>query len=260
MQIIYPGYYTGNYLPDDTFAEEYRCAQQQGVSCLLLDQEAVSDGKYRFSGNISADSPVIWRGWMLTGKEYRHLHHAVTTCGDNMLVSPEEYLQNHHITGWYDFCRHYTAETIFTTEDADFDTLTSQLKWPGYFVKDYVKSLTTSRGSLAANADEIREIIRLIFRYQGQIEGGISLRHYEYYKTDSERRYFVLNGQAFSADDNIPPVVQEIADIITTPFFSVDITENTAGELRLIEIGDGQVSDIKEWDTEKFITLFSGAD
>lgn len=37
MQIIYPGYYTGNYLPDDTFAEEYRCAQQQGVSCLLLD-------------------------------------------------------------------------------------------------------------------------------------------------------------------------------------------------------------------------------
>ncbi|MEA1625096.1 hypothetical protein RPN16_26480, partial [Salmonella enterica] len=153
MQIIYPGYYTGNYLPDDTFAEEYRCAQQQGVSCLLLDQEAVSDGKYRFSGNISADSPVIWRGWMLTGKEYRHLHHAVTTCGGNMLVSPEEYLQNHHITGWYDFCRHYTAETIFTTEDADFDTLTSQLKWPGYFVKDYVKSLTTSRGSLAANAD-----------------------------------------------------------------------------------------------------------
>lgn len=39
MQIIYPGYYTGNYLPDDTFAEEYRCAQQQGVSCLLLDQK-----------------------------------------------------------------------------------------------------------------------------------------------------------------------------------------------------------------------------
>ncbi len=37
MQIIYLGYYTGNYLPDDTFAEEYRCAQQQGVSCLLLD-------------------------------------------------------------------------------------------------------------------------------------------------------------------------------------------------------------------------------
>lgn len=62
MQIIYPGYYTGNYQPDDTFAEEYCCAQQQGVSCLLLDQEAVADGKYRFSGNISADSPVIWRG------------------------------------------------------------------------------------------------------------------------------------------------------------------------------------------------------
>ena len=260
MQIIYPGYYTGNYQPDDTFAEEYRCAQQQGISCLLLDQEALSDGKYRFSGNMSVESPVIWRGWMQTGEEYRQLHHAVTTRGGNMLTSPEEYLRNHHITGWYDTCRCYTAETIFTSEDADFDALTAQLKWPEYFVKDYVKSLTTSRGSLAANADEIREIIRLILRYREQIEGGISLRHCEYYNTDSERRYFVLNGQIFSADDNIPPVVREIADIITTPFFSVDITENTAGELRLIEIGDGQVSDIKEWSTEKFVALFSGAD
>ncbi|EPP1218422.1 hypothetical protein ACUL0B_002606 [Morganella morganii] len=44
MQIIYPGYYTGNYLPDDTFAEEYRCAQQQGVSCLLLDKEVSASG------------------------------------------------------------------------------------------------------------------------------------------------------------------------------------------------------------------------
>ncbi|AVK38062.1 hypothetical protein CSB69_3006 [Morganella morganii] len=44
MQIIYPGYYTGNYLPDDTFAEEYRCAQQQGVSCLLLDKEVSVSG------------------------------------------------------------------------------------------------------------------------------------------------------------------------------------------------------------------------
>jgi len=44
MQIIYPGYYTGNYLPDDTFAEEYRCAQQQGVSCMLLDNEVSASG------------------------------------------------------------------------------------------------------------------------------------------------------------------------------------------------------------------------
>ena len=36
MQIIYPGYYTGNYLPDDTFAEEYRCAQQQGFPVCYL--------------------------------------------------------------------------------------------------------------------------------------------------------------------------------------------------------------------------------
>nr|UKE84930.1 ATP-grasp domain-containing protein [Pectobacterium sp. PL152] len=34
------------------------------------------------------------------------------------------------------------------------------------------------------------------------------------------------------------------------------MAENTAGELRLIEIGDGQVSDIKEWNVDKFLQMF----
>jgi ATP-grasp domain, R2K clade family 3 len=33
--------------------------------------------------------------------------------------------------------------------------------------------------------------------------------------------------------------------IIDAPFYSVDVVENLAGELRLVELGDGQVSDKK---------------
>ena len=125
-----------------------------------------------------------------------------------------------------------------------------------YFVKDYVKSLTTSRGSVAINADEIREIIKSIEHYRGKIEGGISLRRFEDLIKDSERRYFVLNGKAFSADDTLPDRVLEIAQRINAPFFSIDIAVNNAGQLRLIEIGDGQVSDIKEWPVERFVQIF----
>lgn len=114
-----------------------------------------------------------------------------------MLESPDDYLRNHHITGWYEPCKSYTAETVLATADTDFDTLVTQLCWPAYFVKDYVKSLTTSRGSVAHNAAEIREVIKLIAHYRGELEGGVSLRRFENLIDDSERRYFSLNGQVF---------------------------------------------------------------
>jgi len=65
-----------------------------------------------------------------------------------------------------------------------------------------------------------------------------------------------LNGKVFSADEIIPEVVIEIAQIIDAPFFCIDMIENDAGQLRLIEIGDGQVSDIKEWPVERFVRIF----
>ncbi|WP_238582614.1 ATP-grasp domain-containing protein [Trabulsiella odontotermitis] len=145
---------------------------------------------------------------------------------------------------------------MLTTPDADFDTLTRQLQWPAYFVKDYVKSLTTSRGSVAKNADEIREVLKLIAHYRGTIEGGVSVRRFESFVLDTERRYFVLNGKVFSADDVVPEQVEAIARCVNTPFYSIDVVKNTDGELRLVEIGDGQVSDVKEWDIEKFVAMF----
>ncbi|KNC90444.1 ATP-grasp domain-containing protein [Trabulsiella odontotermitis] len=256
MQIIYPDDYSSQARPDETFAQEYFCAQQNGINCLLLASEAAAMGKYKFSGVIEPDIPVIWRGWMLNEDEYRQLARAVETRGGKMLESADEYLRNHHITGWYEHCKAFTPETVLTTPDADFDTLTRQLQWPAYFVKEYVKSLTTSRGSVAKNADEIREVLKLIAHYRGTIEGGVSVRRFESFVLDTERRYFVLNGKVFSADDVVPEQVEAIARCVNTPFYSIDVVKNTDGELRLIEIGDGQVSDVKEWDIEKFVAMF----
>ncbi|WP_058910035.1 ATP-grasp domain-containing protein [Entomohabitans teleogrylli] len=60
----------------------------------------------------------------------------------------------------------------------------------------------------------------------------------------------------FSADDHIPDLVYDIARSVKTPFYSIDVAANTAGTLRLIEIGDGQVSDSKEWPVEKLVDAF----
>lgn len=255
MQIVYPDDYSNLGKPDEVFEQEYLCAQDSGISCLLLSSEAATMGKYQFSGRFKPSIPVIWRGWMLNTDEYRQLYRVVTAHGGKMLESPEEYIRNHHITGWYERCKAYTPETVITTPDADFETLTSQLQWPAYFVKDYVKSLTTSRGSVAKDAGEIREILKLIAHFRGEIEGGVSLRCFETFVNNSEHRYFVLNGRVFSADERVPELVNKIAQCVDTPFYSIDVAENSVGELRLVEIGDGQVSDIKEWEVEKFIAV-----
>lgn len=74
----------------------------------------------------------------------------------------------------------------------------------------------------------------------------------------SERRYFVYRGTAHSATGAVPPLVHAIPTRIDSPFYSVDIAETPTGELRLIELGDGQVSDIKEWSAEEFVGMFVG--
>lgn len=256
MQIIYPDDYSKTGKPDEAFEQEYLCAQALNIHCLLLSSEDVALSKYKFSHPFKSDSPVIWRGWMLNKDEYQQLYHAVNTHGGQMLETPEDYIQNHHITGWYEACKEFTPKTVFTTVNADFESLTSQLQWPAYFVKDYVKSLTTTRGSIAQNADEIKEILKLIAQFRGDIEGGVSLRYVEKFLNDSERRYFVLNKKIFSADDDIPEFVKKVAQQVNTPFYSIDVVKNTEGELRLVEIGDGQVSDIKEWSAEKLTKAF----
>ncbi|KHN93354.1 hypothetical protein BSK71_09735 [Pectobacterium actinidiae] len=256
MNIIYPSDYFDDSKVDEIFEAEYHSAQESGLSCLLLSTQHASSGKYRFSGKFESGMPVIWRGWMLKYDEYKKLSNAVTQNSSNMLVSLEDYISSHHITGWYNSCEKYTPETVFLKEDDDIDQITCQLKWPAYFVKDYVKSLTTSRGSIATNAEEIREIIASIKQFRGDIEGGISLRKVEEIIKTSERRYFSFRNNVYSSDGILPERVIEIAQHIRSPFFSIDMAENTSGELRLIEIGDGQVSDTKEWNVDKFVQIF----
>lgn len=259
MQIVYPSDYFNRKKVDDVFEDEYNHAKNSGLTCLLLSTQHTSDGKYLLSQSLEPDVPVLWRGWMLKPEEYQRLHRAVSDNGCKMLVSCEDYVSCHYITGWYDACKKYTPETVFSPPEGDFDLITASLNWPAYFVKDYVKSLTTSRGSIATSADDIREVIQAIETYRGGIEGGISLRKVENIIQESERRYFCLNHQVYASDDVVPGRLTEIARCINSPFFSIDVAENDTGELRLIEIGDGQVSDIKEWHAEKFIQMLGSA-
>lgn len=131
-----------------------------------------------------------------------------------------------------------SSEAIFSDLD--------ELQWPSYLIKDYVKSLNTGRGSLVEKPEDTVPLIKLMRQYRGQIEGGICIRRREQYLEETEQRYFVLNGQAYGATDNVPALVHECARLIDNPFFSIDTVFRSDGILRVVKLGDGQVSDLKE--------------
>src|SRR5439155_1447025 len=114
------------------------------------------------------------------------------------------------------------------------------LGWGAFFVKDYVKSLKTSVGSLIREPSMVEQVVAELRTFRGEIEGGICVRRVEDFLSESERRYFVLGGRPFGADrsDEVPDAVVTCADRIPSKFFSVDVARRRDGTMRVVEIGD----------------------
>ena len=258
MHYLYPSDPFDKKSPDDDYREEYEAAIAAGLSCCLFSLEDFELGEFRPRPAPEAGATVLYRGWMLTLDKYSKLCDAIHAKGAIPLTSPEAYAHCHHLPNWYALCSELTPTTVFLSRDADFVKELSGLEWPGYFVKDYVKSLTNSRGSLARTPAEVAEVVTQIESYRGQIEGGVCVRRFESFAPDTEERFFVLHGEAHGRTHVVPDIVQRIAGVITSPFFSVDIVASTDGTQRLIELGDGQVSDRKQWPADRFVRMLGG--
>lgn len=242
---------------DPDYADELNALAERGIRHSLFSFEDFKAGTFKAIPDNLNGKVVIYRGWMMTPEQYQMLNDALVTKGARLLTTPKEYKSAHHMPDWYSFVREFTPTTVFAASRGEVNEWVEELAWPKYFVKDSVKSLTTSRGSFASSADEIHEVLDLLVQYRGSIEGAICLRKVESFKVETEKRYFCVNGTVWASDGNVPDVVELIASRLMSPFFSIDMVENTAGELRLVEIGDGQVSSRKEWSASDFITVLT---
>lgn len=242
--------------PDGAFAEEYAAARDAGLACALLSSEDFDAGRVVARPSPSPDDRVLYRGWMLRVPAYAALEGGIRAAGARMVTSAADYERCHHLPGWLDRCRGLTAETVVVADPSDLPGVLAELSWPGYFVKDFVKSLTTGRGSVARSAGEVLEVVDLLAKYRGEVEGGVCLRRVEAYAAGSEERYFAVRGAVFSRDGSAPPpLVCDVAERLDAPFASIDVALRADGVLRLIEAGDGQVSDRKRWDLPGFVRV-----
>lgn len=259
MHLLYPSDPFHKKRPDEQYAEEYDLVVAAGLQVALFSFEDFETGVFKTSVPFTPGACVLYRGWMLTPDAYAALVVHLHENGTVEFTNATQYRHCHHLPEWYPLLIAHTSETVVLDCNANFKQALDGLHWPGYFIKDYVKSLNTGAGSLVETPECIGPLVETMRQYRGQIEGGICVRRREQYLEETERRYFVLLGQAYGASDEVPALVTECARLIDSPFFSIDVVLRSDGVLRVVELGDGQVSDRKEWSAERFAWMLSRA-
>lgn len=261
MNYIYPESLLEPRSPDELFRAEAEAMECSGHKVYLIDTEALASGPARIRSAVEPGACMAYRGWMLTPGEYRALTVSVERAGGVCLTSPDLYLATHYLPNWYGLVRDYTPETAFFSVDADLVMGLAELGWGRFFVKDFVKSLKTSVGSIIERPDDVMTVIAEMEKFRGIIEGGLCVRRVENFVAGSERRYFVLNGVAYAAEPDalLPEALHYCVGRIASPFYSVDVAEREDGVKRVVEIGDGQVSDLVGWTVARFVEMWRNA-
>lgn len=243
---------------DEIYLEQYQALRAAGIGVSLFSYEDFQMGTFKLVGPIPSGATVIYRGWMMGASEYEALVASITAKGGIPLTSVKKYLACHHLPNWYPLISEFTAETKVFPVGANLEAELNALGWGKYFLKDYVKSLKTSGGSSVSDPSQVKSVLAEMEKFRGTIEGGICVRRFEEFEDDTERRYFVVRGVPHSPSGDVPAIVKDCAGRIPSDFFSVDVVMRKDGVQRIIEVGDGQVSDIVGWDAGVFAKMWVG--
>ncbi len=252
VHFLYPAFPFQLGTVDDTFMLEAEAMRNAGFSYSTLSIEDLETGDFKVRSPIPEDTIVVYRGWMLEAERYARLVVGIQSVGAQAHTDLETYLSCHHLPNWYAKIADLTPETKVFAVDTDLETELRGLDWDAYFIKDFVKSLKTSIGSVITKPEDVNVVLGEMQKFRGVIEGGLVVRRLEPIDAASERRYFVIHHQVFAPDGEIPQIVRVCAERIQSQFFSVDVATRDDGELRVIEVGDGQVSDLVGWSPEVF--------
>ncbi|HEY9371731.1 ATP-grasp domain-containing protein [Streptomyces sp.] len=255
---------------DGHFAAEAREARAHGGTVARVDHDALLRGDAeRAAARVPEGCGPCWyRGWMIPADRYRDLARALERRGASLLVTPEQYRTAHELPGWYEEFAELTPVSAWTEGAADAAALALRLPPGPGIVKDYVKS-RKHEWDEACYVPDLRDpagLGRVVGRFaelQGEwLAGGIVLRAFEPYEKPAsaatELRVWWLDGaprlitphpDGPAAHDPDPVPGPELARIAAAVarlgcrFVTTDLARRTDGVWRVVEVGDGQVSD-----------------
>jgi hypothetical protein len=178
---------------------------------------------------------------MLSAVEYQQLANMTP-----LLVSTEMYLASHQADGWYDSITGFTPQSSIIAANAAEASVESFFKQDGRcFVKGLSKSFDSD--SVISSRSELETLLR---KHEIDSQHLLFVREFVELSDQPEQRFFVVQNEAFGATEALFPVTLQAAleALKTRWFYTIDVAYNQAGQPIIIEVGDGQVSDTKEWD------------
>lgn len=257
---------------------ETRAARDLGATVGLVDHDALLAG---YPGDairrIPADAGPAWyRGWMIPAARYAALETALAAHGTPLRITADQYRSAHELPGWYTRFQDVTPHSAWFAHDpdqplpdAELTTLADTLiaaGATGAIVKDYVKS-AKHRWDTACYVPDLtdraalgRVVAAFLAEQADFLAGGIVLRAFEDFTApdghapSAQARVWWLDGRPIlvTAHPDTPrtpvePDLSGLADRVRTlpaRFLTTDLVRRNDGIWRVVEVGDGQVSDL----------------
>ena len=194
LQVVFPEDHFLHKKPDAMLKDQFDAFIAKGldVCTINLDNWAIHNAK--------PENKALYRGWMLNKADYKLL---IKAFEDNDMIpytNLENYLATHYLPNWYPLIKDLTPETVVFSADDDLEKELRNLDWKRFFIKDYVKSLKTSVGSIIDSATQINLLLTEMKKFRGTIEGGICVRKVENFIPETEKRYFVIEGTIYASN------------------------------------------------------------
>ncbi|WP_238860176.1 ATP-grasp domain-containing protein [Clostridium sp. YIM B02569] len=269
--------------PDIDYAEEYEEAKASGFDVLLFTYEDLIEfGKVNVPLS-EKNCKVIYRGWMLKPKNYECLYKKLAKKNYYLINNPEEYVNTHYLPKWYKHLEGLTPKTKWSNSAPNKEETIDILKDFGdepVIVKDYVKSrkhewYKSCYIENAAATDKALQVVDNFINGQGEdLNQGIVLREFVNLESigfheksgmpiSNEFRLFIYNYKVIctigywdgKGINEYPEFVNEISEKlknVKSNFFTVDIAKKTNREWIIMELGDGQVSGLQDYEVKGF--------
>lgn len=220
---------------DPMWADEAAEARRLGCHVCAFDAE-----QPRLYQAPVAAWPTLYRGWMLPPEGYEQLA-ALTP----LLVSPTQYLASHYATGWYAAVAPLTPRSVFAPASQAGPVVDNFLHTSG---RSFVKSLSKSFGPNSV-VTSLADLAALVRKHGIGPDEQLFIREFVALADRPEERFFAVRGAAFGASGQpLPARLRPVlAALQSRWFYTIDVAYTAADEAIIIEVGDGQVSDTKEW-------------
>ncbi|HEU5473741.1 MAG TPA: ATP-grasp domain-containing protein [Actinophytocola sp.] len=249
---------------DGHFAAEAEAARAAGLRVTVVDHDALGrpGGAGRGVERVTGGGPAMYRGWMLRSEQYAAFAEALRERDVTLRTSAEQYARAHELPGWYPALSAVTPRSVWTVgagRDA-FERACRQLGSGPAVLRDHVKSMKHYWAEAAFIPDlgdpdaawAVASRFRLL-RDEDMV-GGFVLRRFERFVSAEVRTWWVdgvcrLVGPHPDTPQDMPvaePNLDAIGPLIGglgLPFVTADVVLSADGVWRLVELGDGQVSD-----------------